>query len=124
MIRRRSDAQQSNSDVSNQKILISSRFHYYEPSTTSLKIPVVIFEDSSLIEFNTLKACIISIDKKIMFLMTNNYNYYIIQITDSFIKMIRNYKFVIFADKTIYSGKEQSNDGIQIPLYINEQGVK
>lgn len=124
MIRRRSDAQQSNSDVSNQKILISSRFHYYEPSTTSLKIPVVIFEDSSLIEFNTLKACIISIDKKIMFLMTNNYNYYIIQITDSFIKMIRNYKFVIFADKTIYSGKENSNDGIQIPLYINEQGVK
>lgn len=124
MIRRRSDTQQSNSDVSNQKILISSRFHYYEPSTTSLKIPVVIFEDSSLIEFNTLKACIISIDKKIMFLMTNNYNYYIIQITDSFIKMIRNYKFVIFADKTIYSGKEQSNDGIQIPLYINEQGVK
>lgn len=124
MIRRRNDTNPSNSDVSNQKILVSSRFHYYEPSTTSLKIPVVIFEDSSLIEFNTLKACIISIDKKIMFLMTNNYNYYIVQITDSFIKMIRNYKFVIFADKTIYSGKEQSNDGIQIPLYINEQGVK
>lgn len=120
MIKRRDGGSQSISQQSKQKILISSRFHYYEPSTTSMKIPVVIFEDSSLIEFNTLKACIISLKNKIMFLMTDNYNYYIIQITDSFIKMISNYKFVVFADKTIYSGKEQANDGIQIPLYINE----
>ncbi len=118
--KRRESNDQISSGTNNQKILVASRFHYYEPSATSLKIPVIIFEDSSAIEFESLNACVVSISKKIMFLMTNEYNYYIIQISESLIKMIRNFQFLIFADKTIYSGKENSNNGIQIPLYINE----
>lgn len=120
MIRRRNEeGSVINHKLSNQKILISSRFHYYEPTTTSLKIPVVIFEDSSLIDFETIKSAIIISDKKLLFLMTSNYNYYIVQVTDSFIKMISIYKYVILGDKKIYSGKKDSGDGIQVPLFIN-----
>mgnify|MGYP003561335843 CR=1 FL=1 len=35
-------------------------------------------------------------------------------------KLLKNYKQIIIADKTIYSGKEDSHPGTQLPLYINE----
>lgn len=104
----------------NQKILISSRFHYYEPSSNSLNVPVMVFDDTSSIDYEIIKACVVSIKTKVMFIMASNYNYYIVAITDAFIKLIQNYKQIIIADKTIYSGKEDSNPGAQIPLYINE----
>lgn len=121
MIIRRGNEESNNLlSEGNQKILISSRFHYYEPSTTSLKVPVVVFEDTSNIEFEKIKACVVSINKKVLFLMADNYNYYIIQVNDSFIKLVSSFKQIIIADKTIYTGKENSNNGVQIPLYINE----
>ncbi len=52
--------------------------------------------------------------------MTSNYNYYIISVTDAFIKLVQNYNQIIIADKTIYSGKPDSHHGVQIPLYIQE----
>jgi len=122
MIRTREGRRSNNQNKSkgNNKIVISSRFHFYDPSAISLKVPVVVFEDTTAINFESLKACIISVSHNIMFLMTEHYDYYIVQVNDSFIKMINHYKFVILADNTIYSGKKESNDGIHVPLYINE----
>ncbi len=117
---RRDGRSESGKKDKNQKILISSRFHYFEPSSNSLNVPVMVFEDTTTIDFDILKACIVSINKKVMFLMTSNYNYYIISITDAYIKLLKNYKQIIIADKTIYSGKEDSHPGAQLPLYINE----
>ena len=117
---RRDGRSESGKKDKNQKILISSRFHYFEPSSNSLNVPVMVFEDTTTIDFDILKACIVSINKKVMFLMTSNYNYYIISITDAYIKLLKNYKQIIIADKTIYSGKEDSHPGTQLPLYINE----
>ena len=117
---RRDGRSESSKKDRNKKILISSRFHYFEPSSNSLNVPVMVFEDTTTIDFDILKACIVSINKKVMFLMTSNYNYYIISITDAYIKLLKNYKQIIIADKTIYSGKEDSHPGAQLPLYINE----
>ena len=117
---RRDGRSESSKKDRNKKILISSRFHYFEPSSNSLNVPVMVFDDVTTIDLDNLKACIIANEKKVMFLMSGNYNYYIVSITDSFIKIVKNYKQIIIADKTIYTGKEDSHSGIRLPLYINE----
>lgn len=117
---RRDGRSESSKKDRNKKILISSRFHYFEPSSNSLNVPVMVFDDITSIEFDIVNAAIVSIKSKILFLMTSNYNYYIISVTDAFIKLVQNYKQIIIADKTIYSGKSDSHHGVQIPLYIQE----
>lgn len=119
---RRRSSGNNNGGQNAEKILVASRFHYYEPSAISLKIPVVVFEDTTSIEFNKLVSAILMINHKILFLKSSDYTTYIIQVNDSFIKMISSYKFVIFADNTIYSGKAEAHDGVQIPLFVDNKG--
>ena len=114
-MRRRSGQSKTKATTTFRKSLLS-KFDLYEPTTMSIKDPIIILEHSNVVDFDTLAACIIVEKENIMFLMTVNYDFYILKVSDYFIKFIRKYKNIIIADKEIYNDSTKS--GVVLPIEI------
>jgi hypothetical protein len=114
-MRRRNNNNKTKARTTFRKSLLS-KFDLYEPTTLSIKDPILILEHSNVVDFDSLAACIIVEKENIMFLMTVNYDFYILKVSDYFLKFIRRYKNIIIADKEIYN--DSTKEGVILPIEI------
>lgn len=114
---RRSNRNSGRKKVTAEKTVLSSRFTFHKPTTMSSNIPIIVFKDTTVIEFEEIKACIISKQNKMMFLMNKDCSYYIIPINENFVRVIETYNLVILTSDYIYTNKDS---GItEVPLFID-----